>query len=191
LAFITFALIGCAGEITDSSTTPPTDADAPSGDGPRWTDAAGGPTDNGTLQITATSPPHGGPYAPQNVVAIWIVSPSGSFVRTIGRWADVRKQHLVAWGAAAGPDVDAISGATRPNHNTQLTATWDMKLASGTLVGNGTYTVRMEMADSNANMASQNRQGTFTFLKSATPQTQTNLSNGGFSNVTITFTPSP
>ena len=171
---------------------PPTDADdSMSGDGPKWSDASSGPSVNGTLQITATSSPNGGQYAPQNIVAIWIMSPSGSFVKTVGRWADVRKQHLVAWGTAAGPDVDAISGATRANHNTQLTATWDMKARGGQLMGNGTYTIRMESADANSNMATQNHQGTFTFLKSATAQMQTNLSSGGFSNVTLTFTPTP
>ena len=184
-------LLGCTGELTDGTNMPPTDADPTSSDGPRWADASGGPNVTGTLQITATSSAGGGPYAPQNVVAIWIINSSGSFVKTVGRWADVRKQHLVAWGAAAGVDVDAVSGATRPNHATQLTATWDMTARGGQLVGNGTYTVRMESADSNANIASQNHQGTFTFLKSATPQTQTNLSNGGFSNVSLTFTPTP
>lgn len=191
-SLISLALLGCTGELTDGSSKPPSDADDPaSSDGPRWADASSGPNVSGTLQITATSSAGGGPYAPQNVVAIWIMGPSGSFVKTVGRWADVRKQHLVAWGAAAGADVDAVSGATRPNHATQLTATWDMKTRGGQLVGNGTYTVRMESADSNANMASQNHQGTFTFVKSATPQTQTNLSSGGFSNVSITWTPSP
>jgi hypothetical protein len=43
----------------------------------------------------------------------------------------------------------------------------------------------MEMADSNATTAGQNKQGTFTFVNGSTPQNQTGLSNGGFSNVTI------
>jgi hypothetical protein len=190
VAFVSLALLGCAGELTN--TAPPGDADdSGMSDGPRWVDASTGPNVSGMLQITATSSPGGGPYAPRNVVAIWIMSPSGSFMKTIGRWADVRKQALVAWGAAAGPDTDAISGATRQDHATPLTVTWDMKTRGGQLVGNGTYTVRMESADSDANQASQNHQGTFTFLKSATPQTQTGLSNGGFSNVSITFTPTP
>lgn len=191
MSLISITLLGCAGELTDGSNTPPSDADPSSSDGPKWADASSGPSVMGTLQITATSSPNGGQYAPQNVVAIWIMGPSGSFVKTAARWSNARTQHLVAWGSAAGPDVDAVSGATRANHATQLTATWDMKARGGQLVGNGTYTVRMESADSNANMASQNHQGTFTFLKSAAPQTQTNLSSGGFSNVTLTFTPAP
>jgi hypothetical protein len=193
LSLVSLALLGCTGGVTEPN-TPPSDADPnnPMGDGPKWIDApSGGPNVGGTLQISATSSAGGGAYAPRNVVAIWILSPSGSFVKTIGRWADMRKQHLVAWGAAAGTDADAISGATRNDHGAALTATWDMKTKAGQLVGNGTYTVRLESADFNANQAGQNHQGTFTFVKSATAQTQTGLSNGGFSNVSITFTPPP
>lgn len=189
-AFLPLALFGCSSDLSGTGNMPPSDADTPLSDGPRWADApSGGPNVAGTLQITATSSAGTGQYAPRNVVAIWITSSTGTFIKTIGRWADVRKQHLVAWGTAAGADVDAISGATRQDHGTPLTATWDMKTKGGQLVGNGTYTIRMESADFNANMASQNHQGTFTFVKSATAQTQTNLSSGGFSNVTITFTP--
>lgn len=189
---LSLALVACTGGITDTGSQPPSDGDTsnPTGDGPKWLDAPGGGSNvGGTLQITATSSAGGGAYAPRNVVAIWITGPSGSFVKTIGRWADQRKQHLVAWGTASGGDADAVSGATRQDHAQPLTATWDMKAKGGQLVGNGTYTVRMESADFNANLASQNHQGTFTFVKGASPQTQTNLSSGGFSNVTITFTP--
>ena len=55
----------------------------------------------------------------------------------------------------------------------------------------GTYTIRMEASDTNATTAGQNNQGTFTFVKGAAPQMQTGLSNGGFTNVTINFTPAP
>lgn len=191
VAFLALAWMGCASELT--GTMPPDDGNnqSMSDGGPRWVDASSGPNVNGTVQITATSSPNGGQYAPRNVAAIWIVGPSGSFVRTVGRWADVRRSSLVAWGTASGGDADAISGATRQDHATPLSATWDMKLAGGQLVGNGTYTVRMETADTNAVVATQNHQGTFTFLKGGTPQTQTGLSNGGFSNVTITWTPVP
>ena len=54
---------------------------------------------------------------------------------------------------------------------------------------NGTYTVRMEVADTNAITATANNQGTFTFIKGPNPQMQTGLSNGGFTNVSISYTP--
>jgi uncharacterized protein (TIGR03382 family) len=47
----------------------------------------------------------------------------------------------------------------------------------------------MELADSNATTPAQNHQGTFTFVKGATAQMQSALSNGGFTNVSINIDP--
>jgi MYXO-CTERM domain-containing protein len=118
-------------------------------------------------------------YAPKNVVAIWIEGPAnantaGPFVKTIGRWAELRKVDLVAWRAKAGiNDTDAISGATRLDHNDTLTVAWDLKNKLGVLVPDGVYTVRMEMADGNSTTTGQNNQGTFTFTKGLVPDTKT------------------
>jgi hypothetical protein len=181
-------LVGCT---VGGSDPPPVGVDAAVG----GIDAAGGggvdapPGSGPSLQVTVTTTPNGGPYAPANVVAVW-VEQGGTFVQTIDRWAAVRAQHLVAWNAAAGAgDTDAVSGATRGNHATPLTITWDLRDPGGAVVPDGTYTIRMELADSNANLATQNRQGTFTFVKGPSPQSQAGLSNGGFENVSITFTP--
>ncbi|MCX5747151.1 MAG: DUF2271 domain-containing protein, partial [Proteobacteria bacterium] len=156
-------------------------------------DAAPGGT--GSLVVTFTSSPTaggGGQYAPKNVDAVWIEGPTaGVFVKTIGRWAATRKGSLVAWKTAAGVnDADAVSGATQATYATpHTTMAWDLKNIAGTVIPDGTYTVRMESTDLNANTAGQNNQGTFTFVKGPTAQNQTGLTNGGFSNVTITFTP--
>ncbi len=143
----------------------------------------------GVLTVTYTTQPHGGPYAPKNIVAAWVENAAGSFVITIDRWAATRKQHLVAWNLAAGTnDVDAVSGATRSAHGS-LTATWDLRDRLGSEVPDGTYTIRMELADSNATLATQNAQGTFTFTKDGAPSTQTGLVSGEFTNVTIDYAP--
>lgn len=142
------------------------------------------------LTVTFTTTPNGGNYAPKNVVAAWIEGPGGTFVKTIGRWAATRKGSLVAWtGKAGAADADAVSGATRASHAAPLTANWNLLDKAGALVPDGTYTIRFELADSNANAAGQNHQGTFTFVKGPAPQTQNALTNGGFTNVTITFDP--
>jgi hypothetical protein len=57
------------------------------------------------------------------------------------------------------------------------------------VIPDGTYTVHMEVADTNAISATQNNEGTFTFVKGPQAQMQTGLSNGGFTNVSINFTP--
>lgn len=139
-----------------------------------------------------TTTPAGGNYAPRNIVAVWVEDANGAFQKTIGRWAAERKQYLLAWNQKAGTnDVDAVSGATRSNHNATLTVTWDLKNKSGTVVPDGTYTIRMELADSNASSTAQNQEGTFTFVKGSSPQMQTGLSNGGFQGVSINFSASP
>lgn len=141
------------------------------------------------LTVTFTTSANGGNFAPKNVVAVWIEGPGGAFVKTIGRWAATRKGSLVAWKTAAGTqDADAISGATRANHTPPLTVTWNLLDKAGAVVPDGTYTIRMELADSNASQPAQNHQGTFTFTKGPTPMMQT-TSGGGFTAVTIDFAP--
>lgn len=142
------------------------------------------------LHISATTTPNGGIFEPNNVVAVWIEKPDGTTVKTIQRWSETRTSSLVAWGQKVGAaDVDVISGATRNDHATPLSINWNLKDRNQQIVADGTYTIRMELADSNATTAAQNHQGTFTFIKSPQPQSQSGLSNGGFTNVTIQFTP--
>ena len=150
------------------------------------------------LTVSFKTAPVGGLYTPQNVVAIWVEGPTvganpGPFVKTIGRWADLRKDHLALWQARAGiNDVDAISGATRADHSMKLSVDWDLKDKLGALVPDGTYTIRIETADSNTTSSAQNNQGTFTFIKGLQPQVQTNLTGGSvvpYTEVTIDFNP--
>ncbi|MBK9033033.1 MAG: DUF2271 domain-containing protein [Myxococcales bacterium] len=151
--------------------------------------AAAPATAQASLQVTFKTTAHGGNYAPRNVVAVWIEDPAGTFVKTVGRWANTRRSHLVAWTAKAGAaDVDAVSGATRPDHVPTLNLTWDLKNRAGAEVPDGTYTIRMELADRNSSTAAENDQGTFTFVKNGTSATQTNLTSGGFNTVGITYT---
>lgn len=142
------------------------------------------------LSVTFTTTPTAAPvYDPAHVVAVWIEGTGGAFVKTIGRYAGTRKQYLLGWIAKAGAaDADAVSGAS-PTDHAPLTVTWDLKNKAGTVVPDGTYTIRMESTDKNATAIDQNNEGTFTFVKGTAPQTQTALSNGGFTNVSITFTP--
>lgn len=140
----------------------------------------------------------GGAYTPKNVVAAWVEGPTvgqnpGPFVKTIGRWANVERDRLVAWQAKAGiADADAISGATRADHQMLLSLEWDLKDKQGNLIPDGRYTIRFETADSNNTSAAQNNQGSFTFVKGLQPQVQTNLTGGSvvpYTEVTIDFNP--
>jgi len=146
------------------------------------------PASGAGLSVDFTTTPNGGPYAPKNIVVVWIEDASGAFVKTIGRWSATRTSHLVAWIASSGSDTDAVTSATRPNHVNPLRVVWDLKDRSGTVVPDGTYTIHMELADSNSTMPSQNHEGTFTFVKGPTGSSQPGLTNGGFINVTVTYT---
>ncbi len=144
---------------------------------------------NANVVVTYTTSPHGGTFAPKNVVAAWVEDAAGNFVKTIDRWSATRTSHLVAWLAKAGNgDIDAVSGATRPDHTQTLTANWDFKNKAGQVVPDGTYTIRMELADSNSSTPGQNDQGTYTFVKNATAVKQSNVKSGGFT-ATIDYTP--
>jgi hypothetical protein len=138
------------------------------------------------LDVAFDTTSNGGQYAPKNIVAVWIERADGSFVKTIGRWAGTRRSHLIAWEQGSGDDVDAVSGATRSSHSTRLSVHWDFKDRSGALVPDGAYSIRMELADSNAFIPQQNRQGSFALQKNGSASMQS-TSGGGFMNVTIDY----
>ena len=144
------------------------------------------------VTFTTTQPPVA-TYAPNNVVAAWFQNAGGTHQRTLGLWAAVRTQYLIAYRQAAGindvPAADAITGASRLSYAGALTIIWNLKDKAGAVVPDGTYTIRLELASSNAGTTANNNEGTFTFVKGAAPQMQTGLSNGGFTNVTIDYDP--
>ncbi|MBA2541601.1 MAG: DUF2271 domain-containing protein [Deltaproteobacteria bacterium] len=150
-------------------------------------------TPTGTLAITmSTTTKVGALFAPNNVVAVWIEDAAGNFVKTIDRWSQVRTQHLVAWRTAAGTaDVDSVSGASRLDHATPIQIQWKLKDRNRNPVPDGVYTVRMESAEANSVSEAENNQGTFTFTSGALAETQTALASGGFTNVSLTYTPPP
>ena len=154
-------------------------------------DSGGGGGGTARLTVTLTSSPSPQPtYQPANVLSVWVTDSNNKIMKTINRYSDLRTGSLVAWGQAAGTnDVDAISGATRTSHTGAVTSMWDCTNRTGQVIPDGTYTVHMEVADTNAISATQNNEGTFTFVKGPQPQMQTGLSNGGFTNVSINFTP--
>jgi hypothetical protein len=192
---LTFVLLASGCEVGATLPADIAQPDAETGDENRGDGGGGVIPDarvpSAPLEITfSTNPTPNGVYIPNHVLAVWIQNAAGTFVKTIDRRADVRKQYLLAWIQAAGAaDVDAVSGATRSDYDPPLTITWDLKNRQGVIVPDGTYTIRMEVADRNATAPGQNNQGRFTFVKGAAPEMQTGLSNGGFTDVSIVFTP--
>ncbi len=135
------------------------------------------------VSVTLTSTESGGQYAPKNIVAVWIEDANGTFVKTIGRWANLRKTDLSTWiGKAGGADTDAISGATRTSHQLPLNAKWNLRNRTQQVMPDGNYVVKMESTDTGANHV-----GSFPFVKGPTPQKQRGLTSGGFLTVTVDF----
>jgi hypothetical protein len=129
----------------------------------------------GSVRITFTTTPVPGTYSPNNVVAAWIQNTAGAHQKTVGLWSAVRTQYLLAYRLAAGVNdsnalpADAVSGASRLNHQGALTVVWNLRDKAGTIAPDGTYTIRLELADSNATSQAQNHEGTFTFVKGPNP----------------------
>ena len=142
----------------------------------------------GQLTVTVTTSSTDVGFAPNNIVAVWIQDNSGKFVKTLLAFADAQTARLTNWVTATpvGNTTDATTGATQTEHGTR-TCTWNGTNVSKAIVADGTYTVKMEMAESN----SGSRVGTFTFEKGPNAITLTPTNIPSFSNINITWTPNP
>ncbi|MEI8272333.1 MAG: DUF2271 domain-containing protein [Paludibacter sp.] len=141
---------------------------------------------SGLLTVTATTSTVYGTYAPKNVVAMWIQDSSGKFVKTMLILANARKAHLTNWVTATpvGNSIDAITGATQSSHGTRA-CTWKATDLAGVVVPDGTYTVIMEMTESNTG----SKLGTFTFVKGPNGVTLTPANILSFGNISIQWAP--
>lgn len=139
----------------------------------------------GTLSVSTLTSTTGGGYAPNNVLAIWIESSSGSFVKSLLVYAAARKYDLTNWNASSsGNTTDAITGATQSSFGTR-TCTWDGTNTSGIIVGDGTYKVCMELTDK----SSTGNFSSFSFTKGTAASTLTPSNVSSFSNISIAWTP--
>jgi hypothetical protein len=107
------------------------------------------PLVGGQAYVSFTPSSAGGLYAPDHVLAAWIETTTGSFVRTIGDWSGLRRTSLTQWRSKAGVgDTDAVMGATRSVMTPVGNLTWDLTAASdGLPVPDGTYRLWIELAD--------------------------------------------
>ena len=139
-----------------------------------------------TMMLTFTTQPVGidSTYAPTNIVATWVENNAGTFIETIDRQAAVRTNSLIAWRTQSGAnDTDAVTGATRLNHATPISVFWTLP----SNLPDGTYTIRIETCDTNASLARENAQGTFTFVKNGVASSQSGLTATGYSAVSIVY----
>lgn len=141
---------------------------------------------NGTLAVNVTTSTYNGQYAPRHVLAIWVESSSGTFVKTLLVNAAARRQDLTQWisSTSNGNTTDAIIGATMNSH-IAVSCTWNGTNTSGTIVGDGAYKLKVEYTESNGS----GKVATFTFNKGTVSDSQIPASFSGVTVNTLTWTP--
>jgi len=146
-----------------------------------FTTTAGSANSTGILSVSVLTVAPGGGYSPKNVVAIWIETNAGVFIKSLLVYANARKTDLTTWyPKSSGNVVNAITGATQSS-NTTRTCTWNGTDVTGAVVVDGTYKVFMNIADGKTAVAS------FSFTKGTAAVTLTPVNVTGFSNVSINW----
>jgi hypothetical protein len=151
-----------------------------------------------TLTLTFTTTAAGGEYQPRNCHVVYLTDSANHFITTVGNgagtmraiWANARANHVRQWYTSnpdTAGDIDARTSATRSNHST-YNITWNWKKRDGTSVPDGAYRIKFELTDDNY---SQNKfhRTEFAITKGRTPWTVGPVSQNGYNNVTLTYTP--
>lgn len=140
---------------------------------------------NGTFTFNATTLNQGGTYAPKNVMAIWITTSTGTFVKTLKKRAVQRVQFLYQWRANSASNItDAITGATLADHQAH-TVSWNCKDVSQAVVPNGDYKVWIEFTEGDY----AGPYVSFLWTKGPNAQTLTPSNTASLSNISLQWTP--
>lgn len=151
----------------------------------------------GTLMISFKSVTQNGQYAPLNIGAVWIETSSGTFVKTVERWAGIRATLLTRWNTASGgwgslfgggnkaDMMDAVSKATLRGYSTH-TDMWDMKDTTGKIVPDGKYQVVIEATEDDFRPGAS---GVVPFEKGAMPVMVNAPDTVPWSGLTLSYQP--
>lgn len=164
---------GGSGDTTPSYTTPPVIA-GQNMDGALFrchvNNASPTAVDSNSARLTVLNPTPGiayinfhtssagGGYAPNNILAVWVETSGGTFVRTVGDWSSLRRPNLMRWlNQSGGNDTDGMIGATRMAHSPVNNLTWDLKARGSTVpVADGAYVLWFELVDANSSSGPTN-----------------------------------
>lgn len=140
----------------------------------------------GNLNVSVSASSYKGRYAPKHVMAVWVESTSGTFVKTLVAKAAERRQYLTNWLKATsnGNTTDALTGATLNSYNA-VTCSWDGTNVSGSVVGDGTYNLRVEYTEDNGT----GKIASFSFTKGTSVDTQSPVAASGVTVGELTWTP--
>ena len=153
----------------------------------------------GTLSFSFTQTAHTSYTGNKNVLAVWIQSSTGTFVKTRLRYAGGgTSDHLPTWAVNSGGSasncmaancnkVGATTGATLTNFSTR-TLTWDGTDASGNLVADGTYKVTIQSTWNHGSSATTTK--SYTFTKGTAADVQTPADDANFTGIALAWNPS-
>lgn len=160
----------------------------------------------GTLTWSFTPTSHTGFAGTRNVLAVWIETSTGTFVKTKMRYVGGgTDDHLPTWAAKAGCSnvnailtstgcntTDATTGATLASYATR-TGTWDGKnvngAVNGTTVADGAY--RLAIQETWNHGTSGTTTVYYNFTKGTVADHQTPAGDANFSAITLDWVPFP
>lgn len=147
--------------------------------------ASFGQSTPGELSFSFTSLPNDGNFSPRHVLAVWVENNEGNFVQTLKLRADRRVKYLYTWNqVSTGNTTDAVTGATLNSHETHK-LNWDLTDASGNLVTDGDYKMRVEYTSEHA----QGPLLEINFNKSTETVSLQPSNATYFENLSLTYTP--
>lgn len=139
------------------------------------------------LAITLTTSSPGGDlrFDPEHVHAVWAETQGGAFIKTIGRWGVVEYGHLTQWEAADGTHIDGWTGAT-PKAYQQHHVVWDFTDRSDQEVPDGTYRIRFELTNHNAEQNQFHRTSVI-FQKDGQARSESYPDQGGYRDIKLDY----
>jgi len=147
------------------------------------------------LNIVFTTTDAGGEYGSRHIHVVWLATTSGSFVSTVGTnvgneravWAYTRRDSFYTWWTSdRQEDIDARTGATQTAYQT-YNINWNFRKLDNSVIPDGTYRLYFECTNSDSGLP---RNFTyFTITKGNSTWSMGPTSQGGYNNVTLTYTP--
>lgn len=144
----------------------------------------------GTLVFKINPVSHSGSYGTKHLVAAWLETESGTFVKTkLVQSASKNYDHLATWTSKSNRSlVDATSGATLSSYSL-ITIQWNGTDVNNSVVTDGVYKFWVELAWGDSKTTDKTVTS-YTFTKGASPVTVTPANTSLFADVSLVWTPS-
>jgi hypothetical protein len=136
---------------------------------------------NVTVQFATVSA--GGFFAPNHVLAVWVETAGGQFVRSLKVLAVDHKENLYTWLEASSDNtIDAITGSTKTEHGAE-SVVWNGKDTNHLVVPDGDYKVLVEFTEEHV----QGPLLEIPFTKNITPSDSTFTNAANYTNISIDY----